>query len=216
MPGLGTGGGMGEYGVVVLDFETTGLSPLSGDRVIEVGAVLVENNVVTDRFQSLMNPGMRVSRFIEEYTGISNEMLRDAPPVDEVMRRLASFLSHHHLVAHNASFDRRFLDAELGRLRLRRQREFACSMLVARRLYPEAPSHSLGSLVRYRNLHTDGVFHRALADAEMTAGLWTAMIGELKRDYLLKRVPFELMQRLMKLPKGTVGEFLRKAAEQQG
>ncbi|MBJ6727246.1 3'-5' exonuclease [Geomesophilobacter sediminis] len=206
---------MGDYGVVVLDFETTGLSPLSGDRVIEVGAVLVENNVVTDRFQSLMNPGMRVSRFIEEYTGISNEMLRDAPPVGDVMQRLTAFLDRHHLVAHNASFDQRFLDAELSRLQLRRKAEFACSLLVARRLYPEAPSHSLGALVNYRKLKTDGVFHRALADAEMTAGLWTAMIRELKSDYRLKRVPFAVMQRLMKLPKRNVPDYLRKLADEQ-
>src|SRR5690606_36026425 len=111
---------MGNYSVVVLDFETTGLSPDQGDRVIEVGAVLIENNRITDRFQSLMNPGMRINGFIENYTGITNAMLKDAPPVPEVMEEFASFLGDHHLVAHNANFDRRFLDAELRRLRRRR------------------------------------------------------------------------------------------------
>ncbi len=61
--------------VVVLDFETTGLSPNQGDRAIEIGAVKLENGTVVDRFQSLMNPGFRVSGFIENYTGISNAML---------------------------------------------------------------------------------------------------------------------------------------------
>ena len=61
---------MGNYNVVVLDFETTGLSPDGGDRTIEVGAVLVRNNEIVDRFQSLMNPGKRISSFIEDYTGI--------------------------------------------------------------------------------------------------------------------------------------------------
>ena len=60
--------------VVVLDFETTGLSPDQGDRVIEVGAVRIENGEITQRFQQLMNPGMRVNSFIESYTGISNSM----------------------------------------------------------------------------------------------------------------------------------------------
>lgn len=81
---------MGNYSLVVLDFETTGLSPDSGDRIIEVGAVLVSGNKITDSFQSLMNPGMRVSGFIEQYTGITNQMLEGAPPAAEVMGRLAA------------------------------------------------------------------------------------------------------------------------------
>ena len=205
---------MGNYSVVVLDFETTGLSPDNGDRAIEVGAVLVQNNRITDRFQSLMNPGKRVSGFIEEYTGITNKMLSAAPPVDEVMQQFAGFLSRHHLVAHNASFDRRFLDAELQRISLKRQQEFACSLLLSRRLNPDAPSHSLETLVRYKKLATDGVFHRALADAEMTAHLWIGMIEELKQEHRLRSVPFELLQRLMKMTKKAVPDYLKGLASQ--
>ena len=204
---------MGDYGVVVLDFETTGLSPDCGDRAIEVGAVLVQQNRITDRFQSLMNPGIRVNGFIEQYTGITNEMLKSAPPAAEVMERFAAFMGRHHLAAHNASFDRRFLDAELKRISLTRRQEFACSMLVSRRLNPDAPSHSLETLVRYKQLTTTGVFHRALADAEMTAHLWIAMVQELKKNYQLKVVPFELMQHLMKIRKGAVPDYLRQLAQ---
>ena len=71
--------------LIVLDFETTGLSPDQGDRAIEIGAVRIENGRVTEHFQSLMNPGRRVSPFIENYTGISNELLKDAPPCGEVI-----------------------------------------------------------------------------------------------------------------------------------
>ncbi|HBG07410.1 MAG: DNA polymerase III subunit epsilon [Geobacteraceae bacterium GWC2_58_44] len=204
---------MGNFSVVVLDFETTGLSPDCGDRAIEVGAVLVQGNRITDRFQSLMNPGMRVSGFIEQYTGITNEMLRSAPPAAEVMQRFAAFAGRHHLVAHNASFDRRFLDSELKRISLTRQQEFACSMLLSRRLNCDAPGHSLEALVRYKKLTTSGVFHRALADAEMTAHLWVAMVEELKREHQLRVVPFELMQRIMKVSKKGVPEFLRRLAQ---
>lgn len=206
---------MGNYGVVVLDFETTGLAPDGGDRAIEVGAVLVQDNVITDRFQSLMNPGRRVNSFIEQYTGISNDMLREAPPAAEVMRRFAAFMGRHHLVAHNASFDRRFLDSELKRISLTRQQEFACSMLLSRRLNAEAPGHSLETLVRYKRLTTSGVFHRALADAEMTAHLWLKMVEELKGKHQLSAVPFELMQRLMKMSKRAVPEFLHKLAQER-
>lgn len=206
---------MGNYSVVVLDFETTGLSPDGGDRAIEIGAVLVRNNGITDRFQSLMNPGIRVSGFIEQYTGITNQMLKNAPPVAEVMGRFAAFMDQHHLVAHNASFDRRFLDAELQRISLKRKQEFACSLLLSRRLNLDAPSHSLETLVRYKKLATDGVFHRALDDAEMTAQLWIGMVEELKNDHGLSTVPFELMQRLMKMTKRAVPDYLRRLALEQ-
>jgi len=207
---------MGNYNVVVLDFETTGLSPDYGDRTIEVGAVLIRNNRIVDRFQSLMNPAMRISSFIENYTGITNQMLASAPSIAEVMPKFAAFMAQHHLVAHNAGFDCRFLDAELRRLKQTRSQEFACSMLVSRRIYPEAPSHSLETLVRYKKLKTDGVHHRALADAEMTGHLWIGMVADLKSAYNLRNVPFELMQRLAKVSKAAAPAYLKRVASEQG
>ena len=201
---------MGQYTTIVIDFETTGLSPGDGDRTIEVGAVLVSNCQIVDRFQSLMNPGMRISGFIEEYTGITNRMLSKAPTIKDVMNKLKVFLAHHHLVAHNASFDSRFLDAELGRINHKRKNEFVCSMLTSRRLYPDAPNHQLETLVRYKNLKTDGVHHRALADAEMTAHLWIKMIDDIRNDFGLQAVPFGLMQQLSRISKKKVPEFMQK------
>ncbi len=199
---------MGNYTVAVIDFETTGLSPHYGDRTIEVGAVLVSDNQIVDRFQSLMNPRMKVSSFIEEYTGITNRMLSVAPDIDNVMKKLKSFIGKHHLVAHNASFDSKFLDAEFSRINHRRTNEFACSMLISRRLYQDAPNHKLETLVRYKRLKTDGVHHRALADAEMTAHLWMRLIEDIKTDFARTDVPFGLMQQLGKTPKKKVAEFL--------
>jgi len=190
--------------VVVLDFETSGLSPARGDRAIEIGAVRIVGGQVRDRFQQLINPGFRISGFIESYTGISNAMLRAAPPAGEVMAAFADFIAGHHLVAHNAAFDRRFLDAELAPLGLDYRGEFACSMLAARRLFPAAPNHRLGSLVAYRGLAHDGVFHRALADAEMTARLWLDLLAEIERRHGLAPVPFRLMQQLGRTPRHAV------------
>lgn len=195
--------------VVVLDFETTGLSPDYGDRAIEIGAVLIEQGEVTDRFQQLMNPGFPISTFIENYTGISNEMLKHAPPCDEVMAQFAEFIASHNLVAHNASFDKRFLDAELGLIERDYGGTFACSMLLARRLYQDAPNHKLGSLVEFKNIPTDGVFHRALADSEMTARLWLMMLDDLGDQYDLSTISFSLMQELSRKPKHAVHSFLR-------
>jgi len=199
---------MGNYTVAVIDFETTGLTPNYGDRTIEVGAVLISNNQIIDRFQSLMNPKMKISGFIENYTGITNNMLSKAPDINDVMKKLKSFISNHHLVAHNASFDSRFLDAELSRINHKRKNEFACSMLISRRIYQDAPNHKLETLVRYKNLKTEGIHHRALADAEMTAHLWLRIIQDIKANYCRNDVPFCLMQRLGKTPKKKVHQLL--------
>jgi len=194
--------------LVVLDFETTGLSPDMGDRAIEIGAVRLEKGLVVDRFQALMNPGKRVSAFIENYTGITNRMLSKAAPCNEVMEQFADFMGEHNLVAHNASFDKRFLDAELGRICRSYAGHFACSLLVARRLYQEAPNHKLGSLIAYKNIPSEGGFHRALYDSEMTAKLWMAMLDDISQRITAKDVPFRLIQKLAKTPKNGVNKLL--------
>ena len=189
---------------MILDFETTGLSPGMGDRAIEIGAVRLENGRVTGRFQELMNPGHRISGFIESYTGITNGMLKDARPCGEVMRDFADFIGGYNLVAHNASFDKRFLDAELERVSIHYPGQFACSMLAARRIYQQAPNHKLGTLVAYKRFPVDGTFHRALYDSEMTAKLWVAMLGDIEEQYETSVIPFRLMQKLTKTPKHSV------------
>lgn len=199
--------------VIVLDFETTGLSPDQGDRAIEVGAVRIENGEIVDRFQRLMNPGIAVNSFIENYTGISNDMLQDAPPVAEVMADFAQFIAGHNLVAHNASFDQRFLKAELKRIQKPCTNLFSCSMLAARRVYQLAPNHALGGLVGYKNIPTDGVFHRALADAEMTAKLWLAMLEDIANIHNISHLSFGAVQQLTRVPKQSVLRFFRQLAD---
>ncbi len=196
--------------VVVLDFETTGLSPDYGDRAIEIGAVRIENGEVKERFQELMNPGRRINIFIEDYTGITNGMLKDAPPCSEVMDKFADFINGYNLVAHNASFDKRFLDAELGKISRNYSGQFVCSMLMARRIYQDAPNHKLGTLVEYANIPSDGVFHRALYDSEMTTKLWLAMLDDISEQYDIKSIPFRLTQKLTNTPKHDVSEFLQR------
>jgi len=199
--------------VVVLDFETTGLSPDNGDRAIEIGAVKIAHGVVVDRFQALMNPGQRVSSFIEDYTGISNAMLADAEPCADVMHRFADFIDGENLVAHNASFDKRFLDAELNRISRSYSGDFSCSLLAARRIFQQAPNHQLGTLVRYANIPSTGDYHRALYDSEMTVKVWLAMLSTLRDQYGLSAVPFTLIQKLNKTPKKSVHQWLARQAE---
>ncbi len=197
--------------VVILDFETTGLSPNWGDCAIEVGAVRIREGEVVDRFQKLMNPGWPISGFIEDYTGITNAMLEEAPSSSEVMHEFADFIGDDNLVAHNASFDKRFLDAELEKISRTYTGQFACSMMVSRRIFQDAPNHKLGSLVDYLHLQSEGIFHRALYDSEMTAKVWLAMLNEICERQCSPCVSFELIQRLMKTPKKSVQRLLQPA-----
>ena len=171
--------------LAVIDFETTGMSPQSGGRATEIAAVLVHEGAIVGRYQSLMNSGAWVPPFIEQLTGISNEMLEDAPPSQTVMRELAQFTQGLPLVAHNASFDRGVWRAEMARAgcEVDPAHDFACTVLLARRLYPEAPNCKLGTLARWHDLPDTGRAHRALADAEVTAHLLLRMQADLRARF---------------------------------
>jgi DNA polymerase III subunit epsilon len=184
-----------------LDFETTGLSPGWGDRAIEVAVVVVQNGVVGDRFQSLMNPGGRVPAFIEQLTGITNDMIESAPSATRVMRDVASFVGGLPLVAHHASFDQRFWIAELERAGRRADHSFACSMRAARRIYQDSPNHRLDTLVHRLRIPVNGRHHRALADAEMTAHLLMRMGYELQRRFRIDQLTHDLLREVQRVPK---------------
>lgn len=200
--------------VIVLDFETTGLSPDCGDRAIEIGAVKLVNGQFVDRFQKLMNPHRKIDSFIEEYTGITNKMLSKSAPCEEVMHEFSEYIDGYNLVAHNASFDSRFLDAELSRIKCNQFGSFACSMLIARRIYPDSPNHKLGTLVEYKDLPNDGVFHRALADAEMTAYLWLQIIEDIKSEHTFESITFDIMKKLSRTSKSKIHHFLYEMSNQ--
>ena len=201
--------------VIVFDFETSGHSPKLGDRPIEVGAVRLEEDRIVDRFQELMNPGFPISWFIESLTGINNQQIAAAPPCEEVMTRFADWIDDSPLVAHNAAFDRKFLDSELALIGRSRDNPMACTVLTSRRLLPEAPNHKLATLVHYCGIRTSGIFHRALADAEMTGRLWMTMTDLLRQRYNLDAIPFDLMQQLGRIGRAKVERYLQEYCHQR-
>jgi DNA polymerase-3 subunit epsilon len=186
--------------VGVIDFETTGLSPAMGDRATEIAIVMLERGQVVGRFQSLMNAGVRISAFIEQYTGISNAMVQAAPPAADVMADALRFVQGAPLVAHNASFDQRFWAAELRRLGpdASGDHSFACTMLLSRRLYPTVGSYRLQSLASFHALPSAGRAHRAMADAEVTASLLSRIQDDIQREYQVDAAPHELLVKLQK------------------
>lgn len=197
--------------IAVIDFETTGMSPGHSCRATEIAAVIVEDGRIVARYQNLMNSGAYVPPFIESLTGISNAMLRKAPPAAQVMAEVAEFVGRTPLVAHNASFDQKFWDAELGLIQRQRVQDFACSMLLARRLLPQAPNHKLGTLNSWAQLPHTGQAHRAMADAEMAANLMLFMAAQLRERHGVREISHGLLCRLQKVPAAKIAEALSKA-----
>ena len=196
--------------IAIIDFETTGMSPEVGARPTEVAIVLTEQGRVVDRYQSLMNPGVRIPPFITGLTGITNAMVGAAPPVAHVMAEAARFVGDAPMVAHNASFDRKFWVDELARAGLDAPQPFACTVLLSRRLYPHAPSHKLGTLVDYHRLPRTGQAHRALADAEMAAALLGQIQADLRAKFAVPQPTHALLMELQTWPRATVPVRLQK------
>ena len=196
----------------VLDFETTGLSPAAGDRATEIAIVVMEGEREVDRFQSLMNAGVRLSSFIEDYTGITNEMVAAAPPAAGVMAQARGFGGDTPLVAHNASFDSRFWAAELARLGPDESEApaFACTLLLSRRLYPEAGSYRLGALAQWHALPSAGRAHRALADAQVAAHLLSCIRRDLGRRRALGGAPPALLLQLQRAQRQALPKVIER------
>jgi DNA polymerase-3 subunit epsilon len=182
--------------VIIIDFETTGLSPAQGARATEVAAVRLVGNEIVDTFQSLMNSGSRVPPEIERITGISNAMVRGAPPAAWVMQQLLQFVGTAPLVAHNANFDSAFFAAECQHARLSAATDFACTMKLAKRVYPLAPNYKLQTLLDYADIDYSGRFHRALADSVATSHLWLQMHSDLCAKYQVPSLKYRQLKTL--------------------
>ena len=162
---------------VVFDLETTGLSATQS-RICEIGAVRVEALELTGEFQSLVNPGVSLPPEIARLTGLRDPELRSAPSVRTVLRGFLDFAGDDLLVAHNASFDRRFLEHQLQRLHGRRLSEPPlCSAALARRLLEGRRRRvGLAGLANFFGVATTPC-HRALPDAQATAEILVHLIG---------------------------------------
>jgi DNA polymerase III epsilon subunit family exonuclease len=153
---------------IVVDIETTGYGPPE-HAITEIAALRIWRGQITDRYASLVNPGRPIPWNIVKLTGISDAMVKDAPSIEDVMLEFWMFAGPAPLVAHNSSFDRRFLE-HAARTSLGKNLDNAdlCTVRLARKLHPELPSRSLGPLAEYYGIHIEAR-HRAMGDAEATA-----------------------------------------------
>ncbi|MDL2356987.1 MAG: 3'-5' exonuclease [Pseudomonadota bacterium] len=195
--------------IVMLDFETTGLSPAMGERITEVAALRIVDGRVTERYVSLINCDARIPAFITALTGISQAMVDAAPPVRRVLPELLDFIGTDTLSAHNASFDEKFLLAEAARLGLASAHSaLLCSLKLSRRLFPGMASYKLGALSSQLGIRFRSAAHRAESDAEVGAELLIHIGRHLGRSYGMAQVASELLLSVNKLSAAKVPAYL--------
>jgi DNA polymerase III epsilon subunit family exonuclease len=157
---------------VVIDFETTGLSA-NINKVIEIGAVKIKNGKIVDRYKTLIDQNVQISSFITQLTGITNEMVKGSPEANDAFVALHHFIDGSTIVAHNLSFDHKFLNKAFSDFNLSMPPLGFCTMKLARRFLKNEglQNAKLGTVATHFGLENKQA-HRALEDAEVTAHIF--------------------------------------------
>ena len=171
----------------VFDFETTGLSPWTGDEVVEIGAMKIVSGILDDKkiFHTLVNPKKQLSTEVTKIHGITNEMLCDAPIIDHVLHDFLSFIGDSWLVAQNAKFDMAFLMKYLARFQIQKKFEVYDTIALSKRMFPQEAGHNLDRIAKRLNLKViQEERHRSLGDVKITAQAFLMM-----KKHLGSRLP---------------------------
>ncbi len=171
----------------IVDIETTGLSPLR-DEIIELSALKVRQNRIVDKFSSLVKPSGIINSFISSLTGITNDMVKEAPDLKNTLLSFRQFLADDCIVGHNVNFDYRFLqhniEKHLGES-LRNGKQD--TVKLARKFCPNLPSYKLSNLAKHFNIDIEG-HHRALKDCEITYDVYYKIQEQQERPQQLSFV----------------------------
>ena len=171
---------------VVVDVEATG-AKTPPNRLIELGAYRIRGGRIVDKFVSLVNPEIPIPRFVASLTGISNEMVRDAPVFADVAPKWLDFVSDSVLVAHNAPFDTSFLNHEISRVYPghRMVNPHLCTVRLSRRALPDLSNHRLETIATHFSIPIASR-HRAGSDALATAEIFILLLTELEETHGIK------------------------------
>lgn len=164
---------------VVFDLETTG-AKAPPCRITEIGAYRVKNGQVAEKFETLVNPEMPIPWFITQLTGITDDMVAEAPKFADVAHDFLSFIGDSILVAHNSGFDMRFLNSEVARVfpDYRVANPCLCTVLLSRKLLPDIVNHKLKTVAAHYSIDLTN-HHRASADAYATAHIFVNLLDKL-------------------------------------
>jgi DNA polymerase III epsilon subunit family exonuclease len=168
----------GGVAIVAFDLETTGLSPLNGHRVIEIGAVRVDGGRPGEKFHALIDAGRSVPEQACQIHGITEAMLKKGLTPKRAFMDFRDFIGNRGLVAHNAQFDKFFLQYEISRFGWGLSNRVQCTMRLSREKLPDLPNYRLETVARHLLGETtieNRTAHRALDDAHLTAEIWLAL-----------------------------------------
>lgn len=163
---------------VVFDIETTGLNP-GRDVLTEIGALRLQNGEITERFSTFVNPGRPISAEITKLTGITDEMVANAPPQEQAVTEFLDFVGSDVLVAHNADFDISFINAAANLLNLPLHNTYLDTLELSRLLFPQLKRHKLDIVAAHLGIPLE-THHRAIEDATATAQIFLRCCGILK------------------------------------
>ena len=213
---------------IVLDTETTGFEPAEGDRIVEIGAVELWNHMPTGKtYHQYINPERSMPQGAFEVHGLGDDFLRDKPFFKDIAQDFVDFVGTDVMVIHNAAFDMKFLNAELGWLGRPAlpMSQSLDTLAIARKRFPGSPA-SLDALCRRFNIdNSSRTLHGALLDSEILAEVYLELIGGKQPDFALStssnntssdqtaewrpsRRPTPLPSRLTEKEKAAHAEFL--------
>ena len=158
---------------VVIDTETSGLNPDNGDRITSISGLKIINSQIQDQFFSLINAGVTIDPMAEEITGISNRLLKDAPSGMIVFPQFLSFIGSLPVVAHNAEFDKKFLENELRLLNFDEFLQYNDTLTIARNMFP-GEKCSIDSLLEKLNLKSQTIEGFYSSDVKNTYQIYEA------------------------------------------
>lgn len=178
---------------VVVDVETTGLNPKE-NRIIEIGAIRVVEGKIDKEFETFVNPGIHIPERITEVTGIYDDMVKDAPYIEEVIKKFVEFAGDYTLVGHNLIFDYSFLKANATNYNLKFEKQGIDTLKLARVYLKDLESRKLDYLCQCFGI-SDENHHRALNDAKATKDLYEIICNRFETEEFL---PYELIYKAKK------------------
>lgn len=186
---------------IVLDTETTGLDPLQGHRIVEIGCLELINHIPTGAyFQTYLCPDRAIDKRASEITGITDEQLIDKPRFGQVVKDFLEFISDSTLIIHNAPFDMRFLNAELTRLKMRNlsMERVIDTLVMTKQKFPGSPASLDALCKRFEIDLKERAYHGALLDAQLLAKVYLELIGGRQPDLEIMEIQsFEKIQIFM-------------------
>jgi len=182
--------------VIVFDIETTGIDPLK-NNIIEIGALKIKDGKISEVFHELINPEIEIPHFITNITGITNEMVKDKPTIEDVVGKFIDFCDSEYIMGHNILFDYKFIKINASKYKLKFEKQGYDTLHIARKLLKNLPSKKLTDLCEHYQIPHERA-HRADDDAKVTYELFLKLKDEFYRE---NTDVFVSKQMVYKIPK---------------